>query len=134
MAVLALGIGVNTSIFSLYNAIALRPLPVKDPSHVVRLFRTTRGEPGDGVFSYPQYRDFRDHGEVLSGLAAWAWTELSMGTSGQAENVSTMFVSGNYFDVLGADTAVGRTFVPAPCCTDVALLVQTGTPVRKSRS
>jgi predicted permease len=109
---LALGIGVNTSIFSLYNAIALRPLPVKDPGRVVRLFPTTRGEPGEGVFSYPEYQDVRDRGTVLSGLAAWAWTALSMGTSSQAEDVSAMYVSGNYFDVLGADAAVGRTFIP----------------------
>jgi predicted permease len=109
---LALGIGVNTSIFSLYNAIALRPIPVKDPSRIVRLFQTTRGESGAGVLSYPQYEDFRDHGTVLAGLAAWAWTGLSMGTSSQSENLSAMYVSGNYFDVLGAEVAIGRTFLP----------------------
>jgi predicted permease len=107
---LALGIGINSSIFSLYNAVALRPLPVKDPGRVIRLFRTTRGELGAGVFSYPQYADFRDRGGVLCDLAAWAWTGLSMGPGGWAEDVSAMFVSGNYFDVLGADVAVGRTF------------------------
>src|SRR5678815_2365429 len=70
---LALGIGVNTSIFSLYNAIALRPLPVKDPGRVVRLYRTTRGEFGANVLSYPEYKDYRDGNPVFSGLAAWAW-------------------------------------------------------------
>lgn len=109
---LALGIGVNTSIFSLYNALALRPLPVKDPGRVARLYRTTRGESGANVFSYPEYKDYRDDNPVLSGLAAWTWTGLSMGTSDHAEEVRSMFVSGNYFDVLGADTATGRTFVP----------------------
>jgi predicted permease len=109
---LALGIGVNTSIFSLYNAIALRPLPVKDPGRVVRLYRTTRGESGANVLSYPEYKDYRDGNPVFSGLAAWAWTGLSMGTGEHAEEVRGMLVSGNYFDVLGADTAMGRTFGP----------------------
>lgn len=109
---LALGIGVNTSIFSLYNALALRPLPVKDPGRVVRLYRTTRGESGANVFSYPEYKDYRDGNPVFSGLAAWAWTEFSMGTGDHAEAVRGMLVSGNYFDVLGADTVTGRTFVP----------------------
>lgn len=60
LGALALGIGVNTSIFSLYNALALRPLPVKDPGRVARLYRTTRGESGVSVFSYPEYKDYRD--------------------------------------------------------------------------
>ena len=109
---LALGIGVNTSIFSLYNALALRPLPVKDPGRVVRLFQTHAGESGAGVFSYPKYVDYRDRSSVLSGLAAWSWTSAAMGTGERVENVKAMLVSGNYFDVLGADTAAGRTFVP----------------------
>ena len=109
---LALGIGVNTSIFSLYNAVALRPVPVRDPGRVVRLFQTHAGESGSGVFSYPKYVDYRDHSSVLSGLAAWGWTSAVMGSGDRAENVKAMFVSGNYFDVLGADTAAGRAFVP----------------------
>ncbi len=109
---LALGIGVNTSIFSLYNALALRPLPVKDPGRVVRLFQTHAGETGAGVFSYPKYVDYRDRSSVLSGLAAWSWSSAAMGTGDRAEDVKAMLVSGNYFDVLGADTAAGRTFVP----------------------
>ena len=109
---LALGIGVNTSIFSLYNALALRPLPVKDPGRVVRLFQTRAGESGAGVFSYPEYVDYRDGNPALSGLAAWSWATAAMGSGDRVEDVKAMFVSGNYFDVLGADTAVGRTFVP----------------------
>jgi predicted permease len=109
---LALGIGVNTSIFSLYNALALRPLPVKDPGRVVRLFQTHAGESGAGAFSYPEYVDYRDHNPVLSGVAAWSWASAAMGSGDRVEDVKAMFVSGNYFDVLGADTAAGRTFVP----------------------
>ena len=109
---LALGIGVNTSIFSLYNALALRPLPVKDPGRVVRLFQTHAGESGAGVFSYPKYLDYRYRSSVLAGLAAWSWTSAAMGTGDRVEDVKAMLVSGNYFDVLGADTAAGRTFVP----------------------
>ena len=109
---LALGIGVNTSIFSLYNAVALRPIPVRDPGRVARLFQTHAGESGPGVFSYPKYLDYRDRNSVLSGLAAWSWTSAAMGTGERVEDVKGMLVSGNYFDVLGADTAAGRTFVP----------------------
>src|SRR5882762_126818 len=112
VAALALGIGVNTSIFTLYDALALRPIPVKDPARVIRLFRSFKNQPGAGVFSYPQYADYRDRSSVLSGLVAWSWTGVMLGSGEHAEPLRAMVVSGNYFDVLGADTAIGRTFVP----------------------
>ena len=64
------------------------------------------------MFSYPQYADDRDRNSVLSGLAAWSWTGVMLGSGEHAEPLRAMVVSGNYFDVLGADTALGRTFVP----------------------
>src|SRR5216684_4972232 len=98
---LALGIGVNTSIFSLYNAVALRPIPVRDPGRVVRLFQSHAGESGSGVFSYPKYVDYRDHSSVLSGLAAWSWASAVMASAHGAQTVEAKVVWGNYFDVQG---------------------------------
>src|SRR5215472_17601203 len=67
---LALGIGVNTTVFTAFDAIALRPRPVKDPDHLVGVYRTAEGV--DYVaFSYPEYVYYRDHAKTLSDLAMW---------------------------------------------------------------
>src|SRR3989442_1633605 len=66
----ALGIGLNTSAFTIYNAVVLRPLPVKDPSRIVRLFQTGPNQLNYNGFSYPQYVDYRDGNTVFSGLIA----------------------------------------------------------------
>jgi hypothetical protein len=65
---LALGIGVNTTVFTAFDALALRPRPVKDPDHLVGVYRKAQGQKR-GAFSYPDYIYYRDHSETLSDLA-----------------------------------------------------------------
>ncbi len=108
---LALGIGANTAIFSLVNLILFRPLPVADPGEVVSV--SAVGKDGQlAAFSYPNYLDFRDRNEVLSGLLAYHFTAMSLSRNGNNERVFGYMVSGNYFDVLGVKPALGRTFMP----------------------
>jgi predicted permease len=114
---LALGIGANTAIFSLFNALVLRPVPAKDPARIVNVYRTVANESRFGVFSYPEYVDYRDSNTVFSGLAAFtgARVTLTAGSnkglgSGAGETLQTLLVSGNYFSVLGVGAASGRMF------------------------
>src|SRR5580700_3340645 len=116
---LALGIGANTVIFSLLDQVLLRSLPVRHPEQLV-LF-TANGPRRGSVnteyddtftFSYPMYRDFRDRAPDLAGVIAWFPIAASLSMSGQTERVSANLVSGNFFEVLGAGTAIGRPIVP----------------------
>lgn len=108
---LALGIGANTAIFSLVNAVLLRSLPVERPSEIVSV--AVRGKDDSmSAFSYPNYRDFRDRNEALSGLLVYRFVPLSLSRSGANERVWGFEVSGNYFDVLGVKATKGRTFLP----------------------
>ena len=108
---LALGIGANTAIFSLVNTVLLRSLPVDRPGQIVSV--AVRGKDDSmSAFSYPNYRDFRDRNEVLSGLLVYRFVPLSLSRGGNNERVWGYEVSGNYFDVLGVKAIRGRTFLP----------------------
>ena len=108
---LALGIGANTSIFSLINEAILRPLPVEEPERLVTLF-TDRESGLHNDFSYPDYADYRDRNEVLSGFIAYDQAPINLSGGGQTERIWGQIVTGNYFSVLGVDAAIGRTFLP----------------------
>ncbi len=101
---LALGIGANTTIYSLLDSVLLRPLPVEEPDRLVAFMNDS--------ISYPVYKDLRDQNEALSGLAGFAERQLSLVKDNQPEVVSAGVVSGNYFEVLGVRAALGRTFLP----------------------
>ncbi|MBO0859261.1 MAG: ABC transporter permease [Chloracidobacterium sp.] len=108
---LALGIGANTAIFSLVNLILFRPLSIANPSEVISV--SALGKDGEiAAFSYPNYVDFRDRNEVLSGLLATRFTYLSLSRNGNNEKIWGDLVSGNYFETLGVKPALGRTFLP----------------------
>src|SRR5215207_5322531 len=96
---LALGIGANTAIFSLLNTVMLRSLPVERPGEVVAV-NMRRKDDSLSALSYPNYRDFRDRNEVLSGLLVYRFVPLSLSRSGVNERIWGYEVSGNYFDVL----------------------------------
>ncbi|MGH9935732.1 MAG: ABC transporter permease [Blastocatellia bacterium] len=108
MISLAIGIGANTAIFSLANAVLLRPLPIPQPELVVTITSARDAFP----VSYTNYKDFRDRNQVLSGLLCWGELPLSLGLDEQTVQASGMLVSGNYFSVLGVQPALGRYFAP----------------------
>ncbi len=117
---LALGIGANTGIFSVMQQVLLQRLPVSHPEELVLLYAPgpTQGhvssDEGDGSesFSYPMYKDLRDHTSVFAGLAAKADFPVSLASRGQTERAEAELVSGNYFEVLGVHPAIGRTLQP----------------------
>jgi predicted permease len=108
---LALGIGANTAIFSLVNTVLLRALPVERPDEVFAM-NMRRKDDSMAALSYPNYLDFRDRNEVLSGLLIYRFVPLSLSRSGGNERIWGYEVSGNYFDVLGVKAIHGRTFLP----------------------
>jgi predicted permease len=104
---LALGTGANTAIFSLINTVLLRPLPIQNPQQLVALNNTAENHLFP-TFSYPNYKDFRDRNDVFSGLIGYRFTPLSLSHDGVNERVWGYEVTGNYFEVLGVDAALGR--------------------------
>jgi predicted permease len=117
---LVLGIGANTTIFTLVNAVFLRPLPMADPARLVSIYGTDEAAgPGSGFFrfSYLNYLDYREASHTFSGILAYQGFAIGLtggaGGAGRAERVVGRAVSGNYFDVLGVKAALGRTFEPA---------------------
>jgi macrolide transport system ATP-binding/permease protein len=133
---LALGIAVNTTVFTAFDALFLRPRPVKDPDSLASVFRVTSGEPRGG-FSYPDYLYYRDHSKSFSDLSLFAFgiavTSSDLPTTspeaaprvagavgfqlpqllqGTAQPIMCFFVSGNYFPMLGATPLLGRILLP----------------------
>ncbi|HEV2710763.1 MAG TPA: ABC transporter permease [Edaphobacter sp.] len=122
--VLAIGIGVNVTAFSLFNMIALKPLPVRDPDSLVQLQRRSP-EIFQSEMPYPSVIFYRDHARTLSAvMAVMGVPPMHLGNS--AEPLRTNFASGNYFSELGTQAALGRLFDPAsedkPDAAPVAVL------------
>lgn len=111
MISLAVGIGANSAIFSIVNSLLLRPRPVAHPEQLVELYSGDTEQPYHTT-SYPSYLDFRDGNEVFSGLAAYGIRQYKLGGTTEVEQIWGEVVSGNYFDVLGVQPALGRAFVP----------------------
>jgi predicted permease len=110
---LALGIGANASIFSVINAILVRPLPgVERSSELVSINEKFGNHNGPPMVSYPDYRDFRDRNSVLTGLAAVGFVPASVGPKGNCQRIFAYTVSGNYFDLLGVKPLAGRLIQP----------------------
>lgn len=109
---LALGIGANGVIFSLVNALLLRPLPVEKPHELAAVFTSDFSSGEFGASSYPDYAAFRDRNQSFSGLALYMPQPLSLNVDEANERVFGEIVSGNYFAVLGLRPALGRGFLP----------------------
>jgi predicted permease len=107
---LALGIGANTAIFSLLDALLLKPLPVKQPDQLVIMNIATPSQPGRrySSFSYPIFRELREKNSVFSGMFARSGLQMSMSAGDQTERVQGEVVSGNFFSVLGVNPLLGR--------------------------
>ena len=132
LLILALGIGANTAMFTLIDALVLRPLPVAHPEQLASIGNTRipnstyQGTPNPQLASVPVYEDIRDQNTVFSGLYATGGSMLlnltapqpgaargavaSGATGADAEHPSARFVSGNFFKVLGVHALAGRTF------------------------
>ena len=107
---LALGIGANTAIFSLANALLLRSLPVRDPGALVQI---DRGSEHDDVFTNPLWEQIQDRQSVFSGVFAHGTTSFNLARSGVARRVPGAAVSGGFFSTLGVLPAAGRLLGPA---------------------
>jgi predicted permease len=112
LASLAIGIGANAAVFSLVDAILLRPRAVAEPTRLVEIY-SGHSEVPFQTSSYPSYLDFRARNDVFTGLAAYGvgW-QFRLGGAGEVEPVWGEVVSGNYFDVLGIRMHLGRGFAP----------------------
>src|ERR1700686_930196 len=118
---LALGMGVNTSIFTVFNQVLLRTMPVRAPGELGLLQEPSRYETGtlnswggdpEMYFAYPAYQALRD-GNVLEGLAASAVSSANVVTAKDADKVKMQLVSGNYFTLLGVQPVLGRLLTPS---------------------
>ncbi len=111
---LALGIGANTAIFSLVNALLLRPLGgVAEPERLVQVGRQYSDKSYLSDSSYPDYLDYGEQNTTLSGLALRSPAAIHLSAGQEAERVEGELVSGNFFDVLGVRPAQGRLITPS---------------------
>ncbi len=110
---LALGIGANSTIFSFADGCWLRPLPVKDPGSLVRVFTSTPRFPDEDL-SYPDYQDVRSASKTLSDLIAVQRRGPWLTIDATKESTHSHIVSDNYFSALGVSAAVGRVFTESP--------------------
>ena len=112
---LALGIGANTAIFSVVNAVLLRPLPYVEPDRLVRIFETAPGRPDElRSIAHPTLDDWdRPDGlRSFEGIALFGPSTLAFGTDGRPEQLSGATVTAAFFPILRATPALGRTFTP----------------------
>jgi predicted permease len=120
---IALGIGINTGVFSVLNSAAWRALPVPGSNALVSVYQDFRGGPrrrvsgARAMFSIPEYRAYRDQSHTLSGLMGYS-RETTMTLGGESpREIDGILVTCNYFDVLGLKPALGAGFTPANCGT-----------------
>jgi predicted permease len=107
---LALGIGANTAIFSLVNAILLRTLPVREPDRLVIFTLPAQDRFGGANISVAAFQQIREKNTVLEDFAGWRGLPVTLSGSGFAERVDGTLVSGNYFETLGVQAILGRVF------------------------
>jgi macrolide transport system ATP-binding/permease protein len=112
IASLAIGIGFNTALFSMIDALLLRPLPIAHPEQVVDVF--TRGSDGDtyATNSYPDFLDFRAQNQVFTGMLGYSPAIAAMKIGEQSRMALGEVVTGNYFQLLGVRASIGRTLLP----------------------
>jgi macrolide transport system ATP-binding/permease protein len=109
---LALGIAVNTSIFSIINGFLLRPLPVPHAEQLAVLSLQQAGDKAFQSFSYPDYLDIRDQSSSFSEIIAYRVTLTGLTADNRGDHCITTGVSGNYFSMLGIQPALGRLILP----------------------
>jgi putative ABC transport system permease protein len=117
---LSLGIGLNTTIFSIFDALALRPLRLPGSAPAVTLYQDMRGDftrgmmGGPSLFSYPEYLDYQENNHVFSSITAYT-PEFRALVDADVKPVSGQLAACNFFAVLGVAPAMGRGFLPNEC-------------------
>jgi len=109
---LAIGIGFNTALFSVIDALLLRPLPIADPAAIVDVY--TKSSDGDtyATSSYPDYLDFKSRNSVFTDLVAYSPSIAALKAGDRSRMALGEVVTGNYFQVLGVQAVIGRTLLP----------------------
>jgi hypothetical protein len=112
IASLAIGIGFNTALFSMIDALLLRPLPMQHPEQIVDVY--TKGSDGDtySTSSYPDFLDFQAQNRVFTGMLGYSPAIAAMKTGDQSRMALGEVVTGNYFQLLGVKASIGRTILP----------------------
>lgn len=113
VASLGLGIGFNTAIFSVMDALLLRPLPVREPARLVDLFTSSADGDTFSTSSLPDLEDYRARSTKLAGIVGYSPMFAAVGRGDRARLALGEVVTGNYFEVLGVSTSLGRPLVPA---------------------
>ena len=107
---LALGIGVNTAIFSVVDAVLLRPLPLKDPHQLIRLYETET-QPGNYPFTGPDFLDWKAQNHTFQDMTLMGWPQsFNLSGEGSPANIRGMRTEANFFLLLGARALIGRTW------------------------
>lgn len=110
---LALGIGLNTAVFSAVHSLLLRPLPgTEEPDRLVQLYRGWSSDFLYGSNSIPHFFSVKEENEVFEGVSAWAFVALNLSEGGESQRIMGEMVSADYFRVLGARPQLGRGFLP----------------------
>ena len=114
---LALGIGANTAIFTLTDAVFLNPLPVQQASRIVEVYTVdhltkTTNNLGRTGSSWLNFMDLRDQNQAFSGISAYTFGSVSLTGRGEPKPETALLVTANYFDVLGVKPFLGRAFLP----------------------
>ncbi len=129
---LALGIGANTAIFQLLDAVRLRTLPVKNPQEIARVVFDRRGSRSGNFstrypdFTYAMWEQIRDKQQGFSSVYAWAPVQFNVSPAGEVHNVQGLFVSGEFFETLGLKPALGRLLSTAddqPSCASAGAVL-----------
>jgi predicted permease len=127
---LALGIGANTAIFSVLDAVLLRPLPYKDPSRLAIIWQSDAAHRESGAWfnTYREFEEWAQHSQSFEKLAAFTWAheETIVRLRGTPEHVVGIPVSGDFFSTLGVEAAYGRTFAPADAGDACAAVLSDG--------
>ena len=106
---LALGIGANTALFSIVNAVLLRPLPYAHADRLVTLWGRTPSNP-QSLISYPEFDAFRHDSSSFDALAVWLGNSVNLTGVSEPQRLLGAFASGSFFDVLGLRAERGRVF------------------------
>jgi putative ABC transport system permease protein len=110
---LALGIGVNTAIFSIVNAVLLRPLPYTDPGQLVMVWMDNLGGGiKEDIHSFPNYVDYRDGNTTFASMAGYSHASLNLTGSGEPERILGASATASFFDVMRVSPLLGRAIAP----------------------